>query len=46
MSAKGQHILTGPQKKLTPSPIVPLTSSVNVNYQIETHRSRRPHHKN
>jgi hypothetical protein len=41
VSAKGQHILNGLQKKLTPSPIIPLTTSVNVNYQIENHPSSR-----
>lgn len=40
MSVKGQHLLNGLQKKLTPSPIVPLTTSVKGNggYRIDSHR--------
>ena len=39
MSVKG-HLLNGLQKKLNPSPIVPLTTSVKGNrgYRIDSHR--------
>ncbi len=36
MSVKGQHILSGLQKKLTPSPITTLSSSTSSNFKIET----------
>lgn len=39
MSAKGQHILDGLQKKLTPSPIATLSTSISPQYQIESNRN-------
>ena len=39
MSVKGQHILDGLQKKLTPSPIATLASSVSSQYHIESNKT-------
>jgi hypothetical protein len=36
MSVKGQHILNGLQKKLTPSPITTLSSSTSSNFRVES----------
>lgn len=36
MSVKGQHILNGLQKKLTPSPIATLSSSTSSSFKVET----------
>ena len=38
MGVKGQHILDGLQKKLTPQPISTLASSVSSQYKIESKR--------
>lgn len=36
MSVKGQHILNGLQKKLTPSPITTLSSSTSSNFKVDS----------
>jgi len=36
MSAKGQHILNGLKKKLTPSPISTLSNTTSSNFKIES----------
>jgi hypothetical protein len=36
MSVKGQHILNGLQKKLTPFPITTLSSSTSSNFRVES----------
>ena len=38
MSVKGQHILKGLEKKLMPSPIATLSSSVSSGFKVESRK--------